>query len=458
MTHADTWEPLRPSLNATRELASFVVRTQLDDLPPDLLHQARRCTVDCLGVALGATAHPSVQMLLDVVETLGGQPQATIWGTGRRSSITQAALVNGYQAHLLDYDDSYVPEITVLHGNAPIIPAALGVGEWRSCSGRDYLRAFVLGFEVAARIALSAGRAHYEGGWHVTATVGGFGATVAAGCLLGLDEQQLTYAFGIAGSQAAGVGQALGSMTKAFHPGRAAMSGVLAALLAQRGFTSGDDFLTGPKGFHTVYPSDQDVGAMVDDLGERWELRRAAFKPYACGVVVHPLLDALIALRQTPGFDPRQVVAVEVRTNPVVLGPTGKTEPRSGLEGKFSVYHSAAVALLDGQASEAQYTDQRVLDPAVVELRRKVSVQTDAALRKDEAYATIRLSGGRVLQQHVPHASGTAANPMSDDQLSAKFLSLAEPELGRERAIGILAAVTHLDELPSITALTELLQ
>ena len=180
------------STNATRELADFVVRTRLEDLPTDLGSHVRRSTLDCLGVGMGAVQHPSVGMMLEVVDQLGGHPQATIWATHRRTSVNLAALANGQMAHVLDFDDSYVPETTVLHGNAPVVPAALGVGELVNASGAEYLLAFALGFEVAARIALSGGAGHYGQGFHVTATVGGFGAAAAAGKLLGLSAEKLT--------------------------------------------------------------------------------------------------------------------------------------------------------------------------------------------------------------------------------------------------------------------------
>jgi 2-methylcitrate dehydratase PrpD len=447
----------RRSVNATRELAAFVVRARLEDLPSDLLHQARRCTTDCLGVAIGAAEESAVDMLLGVVDTLGGSPQCTVWATDRRASLAHAPLVNGYLAHVLDFDDSYMPQVTILHGNAPVVPAAMAVGEWLGASGADYLLAFILGFEVAARAALSAGRAHYDQSWHVTSTVGGFGAAAAAGKLLGLDELQMTYALGIAGAQAGGIGNAAGSMTKAFHAGRAAMSGVTAALLAQRGFTSGDDFLTGRRGFHQVFHSDGNIEALVGELGARWELRQAAFKPYACGVVVHPILDAIIGLRDEHGLSASNVVGIEARANPVVLVPTGLKEPRTGLEGKFSVYHSAAVALIDGAAGPRQYTDSRVLAAQVIALRERVRVATDSALQKGEAHVSIQLADGRVVRRHVPCASGTADNPMSDEQLDRKFQVLVEPRFGPERTGELLATIGRLESLPKISELARLL-
>src|SRR5579871_3883857 len=426
-----------PVVNATRELAEFVVRTRIEDLPTDLLPHVQRSTLDCFGVAIAGIEHPSVPILLDMVDFLGGNAQATVWGTSRHTNVALAALANGHLAHVLDFDDSYVPEVTILHGNAPVVPAALGVGELTDATGADYVLAFALGFEVAARIALSAGRAHYDGHFHVTSTVGAFGAAAAAGKLLGLNAEQLTYALGVAGAQAGGTEQALGTMTKAFHAGRASMSGILAALLAARGFTSGEDFLNGHAGFHEAYPSDRDIESLVGGLGQRWELRRAAFKPYACGVVQHPLIDVAITAREELGLRADDIESVEARVNRAVLGATGKPDPRTDLESKFSVYHSVAVAIIDGAAGPRQYTTERALDSTVRALRGRVRVTADAAVHKDEAYVTIRLSDGRSLERHVPHASGSAANPMSDAQLERKFRSLVDPIVGADRAEAI---------------------
>lgn len=447
----------QPPLNATRELAEFVVRTRIEDLPSDLLPHVRRSTLDCLGVAIGGVEHPSVPIMLDTLDLLGGNPQATVWATSRRTNVALAALANGHLAHVLDFDDSYVPEITILHGNAPVVPAALGVGELCNATGADYVLAFALGFEVAARIALSGGRAHYESDFHVTSTVGAFGAAAAAGKLLGLDAHQIAYAMGVAGAQAGGTEQALGTMTKPFHAGRASMSGTLAALLASRGFTSAEDVLYGKHGFNEAYPSDRDVEALLADLGRRWELRQAAFKPYACGVVQHPLMDAAMELREELGLRADDVEAVEARVNPAVLRVTGKTDPRTDLESKFSVYHSVAVAIMDGEAGPRQYTTERARDEAVRSLRSRIRATEDAAVHKDEAHMTLRLRDGRVFERHIPHATGTAANPMNDAQMERKFRLLVEPILGAERADTISGVVGRLPEVQSVSELTSLL-
>ena len=442
--------------NATERVAKFVAATRFEDLPDDVVHQVRRCAVDCLAVSLGGVGHPSLAKYLAVTDLLGGNEQARIWGTRRQANVATAALINGHLAHVLDFDDSYMPEVTILHGNAPVMPAAVAIAELQGAGGRDFTLAFALGFEIAARAALAAGKTLYDHHFHVTAIMGPVGAAVAAGKLLGLDAQHLVWAMGIACSSAGGLGQVHGSMTKAFHAGRGAMSGVLAALLAHQGFTSGGDPLAGHNSLLTLFPSDQHFEALTGDLFSRWELRRAAFKAYACGIVQQPVLDGVLALREG-GLKPEDVEAIEARVNPAVGSATGKREPRDGLEGKFSVFHSAAVALIDGGAGPEQYTDARVQDSAVQRLRSRVSIDVDPAVHKDECFLRVRTRDGRVLDRHVEHASGTAENPLSDQQLEGKFRLLVEPVLGAIGAGRVLDALAHLPDLPRMSQLTKLL-
>ncbi len=434
-------------MGVTEELARFVTNARYRDLPGDLTWHARRCVLDSLGVALGAVGHPSVAILLDFVREVGGNPQATVLGCGLKTSVLNAALVNGHLPHVLDYDDTYMPPETILHGTAPLLPPILALAEWKRLPGWRMLEALILGFEAEARISLAMGRAHLEAGWHVTATVGTFGAAVAAGKLLDLDARSMAYALGIAGTLASGVTEMLGTMCKPLHPGKTAMHGLMAAMLAARGFDSSPRVLESPKGFGTVLAGDRNFDAVTDALGDRWELRRNGFKPYASGVVTHPIIDGAIELRNRHGLQPEDVEAVDARTNPFVLVPTGKTEPRTGLEGKFSIYHCVAIALIEGAAGEAQFTDEKVNEARAIDLRRRVRILPEEAIRKDEAYVSILLRDGRRLETHVEHASGTEDNPMSDEAMRQKFLHLSAPVLGEARARRAIELVDRLEAL-----------
>ena len=226
--------------DSTRALARFVLATRYEDLDADLLRHVRRSITDCLGVALGGVDHPATALLLDHVSDLGGAPQATVWGVGRQLNVARAALVNGHLGNVLDYDDTLLSEDTILHVNAPLLPAALAVAEWKQRSGRELIAAFAVGYEVEARVARAAGFSHLDRKWHPSATAGTFGAAAAAGRLLGLDETQLCRAFGVAGSQTSGSLEYSGGDMKSIQVGYAAQKGTEAALLAWRGITTSE--------------------------------------------------------------------------------------------------------------------------------------------------------------------------------------------------------------------------
>jgi 2-methylcitrate dehydratase PrpD len=311
--------------------------------------------------------------------------------------------------------------------------------------------AYAIGFEAGVRSGRTA-PGHHKGGWHLTGTLGTIAAGAACGKLLKLDWQRLTYALGIAATQAAGMQQNRGTMGKSFHAGKAAANGVLAALLAERGFDSTQEIIEGKKGFSRIYSDVAAPEQLTAGLGGSWMIETNGHKPYACGVVLHPLIDAVIALRNREAIDPAAVSEIVLRVNPLVLSITGVVEPSTGLQSKFSTVHSAAVALIDGSAGVAQYSDAKAADPAVAALRRKVKAVADDALRKDEAYAAIT-TGGRQHEVHIAHASGTADNPMSDAAIEAKFMANAVPVIGRERAECARDFVQSLETQPDMRAL-----
>jgi 2-methylcitrate dehydratase PrpD len=252
-----------------------------------------------------------------------------------------------------------------------------------------------------------------------------------------------------------------GTMCKSFHAGKAASNGVLAALLAERGFDSTQEIIEGKRGFARIYSDTAEPEHLTAGLGQdfpnkTWLIESNGHKPYACGVVLHPLIDAVIAIRNRAAIDPASVEEIALRVHPLVLSITGVVEPLSGLQSKFSTLHSAAVALIDGAAGTAQYSDARAADPTVAALRRKVKPVADDALRKDEAYASV-LAGGRHHEAHIAHASGTAANPMSDAAIEAKFLANATPVIGADNAGRAAAQVWALDTLPDLRTLIALL-
>jgi 2-methylcitrate dehydratase PrpD len=343
---------------------------------------------------------------------------------------------------------------TLLHASSPTLPALFSLAERGLASGAEFLMAYAVGFEAGVRSGRTA-PGHHKGGWHLTGTLGSIAAAVAAGKLLGLDAQRLTYAMAIAATQSAGMQQNRGTMCKSFHAGKAASSGVLAALLAEGGFDGSLEIIEGKRGYCRIYSDAASPDELVQNLGTGWEIERNGHKPYACGVVQHPAIDAVIAIRSQGGVDPTRIEAIALRVNPLVISVTGVETPDTGLQSKFSIYHSAAVAWIDGAARIPQYMDERAGDPAVVALRQKIKVTTDPSLRSDQAEAVATVAGVRH-RTFVEHAGGTADNPMSDAEIEAKFLANAEPVIGPDRARRVRDLVQRLDRLADVRELSQL--
>ncbi|MGH8869920.1 MAG: MmgE/PrpD family protein [Actinomycetes bacterium] len=440
----------------TGELAQFIASLSWSDIPEDVTHQAKRCFIDWLGVTLAGSADPSAEIVLSLADEMGSDESATVVGSGRRVPLGAAALANGFLAHVQDYDDTYNPARTTVHGSAPVWPVVLALGERSRLDGCRALAAFVAGFETQIRVALAAGPSHYEAGWHVTGTVGHLGAAAAAASVLSLPPAEVAHALGAAATQAAGLKGVYGTMGKALHPGKAAMDGLLAALLARRGFTATTSILERPRGFLEVMSPDPQPELAATGLGETWTLRDNGFKPYPCGSLTHPTIEAVLGLRREHGLEPEQIESISAVVNDYVSWVTGKPEPETGLEAKFSIFHCAAVAAVDGVASIHQFEDVRVNDPAVVSMRGKVRIAVDDALPKDAASVILTLTDGRQLTSTVVHNKGTPDKPMPDAEVEEKFLTLASPLLGSDTARRVAELSWNLEECAEIAEVAEL--
>jgi 2-methylcitrate dehydratase PrpD len=423
--------------DVTRRLAGFVVRSRPADVPAGPRKEAARSILNWVGCALGGSRHDTVERALQALDEFSGPRKATVLGRAGRLDALHAALLNGISSHVLDYDDTHLE--TIIHPAGPVLPAILALSELRRARGEEFLHAFVLGVEVECRIGKAVYPSHYDVGWHITGTAGVFGAAAAAGKLLGLDERQMAWALGIAATQSSGLREMFGSMCKALHPGRAAQNGLAAALLAAKGFTSSERSIEAPRGFAHVLATERKLSRVTDGLGESFEISRNTYKPFACGIVVHPVIDACLQLRREHVLSADLIDRVDLRVHPLVLELTGKKTPATGLEAKFSVYHSAAVAILRGAAGPGEYTDAVARDPAVIALRGRVRAEPRNGVREEEAYATIVLKDGRRLEKHVEHAVGSLERPMSDADLERKFHGLADGVLKRARADRLIA-------------------
>jgi len=416
-------------------------------------HEAHRTFYNWLGCAIGAAHHEAADAALAAVAMLEPTAQASVLGRGERVDMASAALVNGITSHTFDFDDTHLK--TIIHPAGPVASAVLALAEQRGAPGRDVIDALVLGIDVACRIGNTMYPDHYDRGWHITGSTGTLGA--AAGCarLLGLNEQQTAMALGIAASQPVGLREQFGTMTKPFHPGAAARAGLMSALLARHGFTASARALEAPRGFVQVVSDKRAWNEVTDELGSRFEISFNTYKPFACGIVIHPSIDACVQLREQ-GVTPEQVQAIELRVHSLVLELTGKKEPRDGLSAKFSVYHGCAAGLIYGRAGEEEFSDAVVNDPRLVALRNKVQATVDDSIAEAAVDATAVLVDGRRVHLRVEHAIGSLERPLSDAQLESKFKALVVPELGESKAAEITAACWRLASLPDVRELTAL--
>jgi 2-methylcitrate dehydratase PrpD len=437
----------------TAILARFVATHPARGWSDAVEHEAHRTFYNWLGCAIGAARHTAADAALAAVQMLQPAPQATVLGRAEKVDMASAALVNGITSHTFDFDDTHLK--TIIHPAGPVASALLALAEVRGASGRELVDALVLGIDVACRIGNVMYPDHYDRGWHITGSTGMLGA--AAGCarLLGLDERQTAMALGIAASQPVGLREQFGTMTKPFHPGAAARAGLMSALLASRGFTASPRALEAPRGLIQVASDKRAWHEATDELGERFEISFNSYKPFACGIVIHPSIDACVRLREQ-GITPEQVERIELRVHSLVLELTGKKEPKDGLEGKFSVYHGAAAGLIYGRAGESEFADEVVNDPRVVALRAKVRASVDDAVHEDAALVTAVLNDGRRVEVRVDHAIGSLVNPLSDAQLETKFAGLVVPVLGEPRSRAITAQWRSLASLADVRALTAL--
>jgi 2-methylcitrate dehydratase PrpD len=418
--------------DVTRRLAAWVVSSRKEDVLSAVRREALRTVLNWTGCAVGGSRHETVEIAIRAMKAFSGPAQASVLGRKDRLDMLNASLMNGISSHIFDFDDTDLR--TIVHPAGPVAPALLALAEYRPFSGADFLHALIVGVEVECRIANAVYPEHYDVGWHITGTVGPFGAAGAAGKVLGLSEQQAVWALGLAATQPVGLREMFGTMTKSFHPGRASQNGLRAALLAGQNFTSSDQPLEAARGWANVLSTARNYRAITDKLGDQYQIAFNSYKPFPCGVVIHPAIDASLQLRGENYLTADQIDRIDLRVHPLVLELTGKKAPRTDLESKFSVYHAVAAAMVYGRVGEPAFSDRAVRDPAVTALRERVGATVDQAIGEDQVRIAIVLKDGRRLDKVIEHAIGSSGNPMTDTQLEAKFRSLAEGVLPPDRA------------------------
>lgn len=434
--------------DATRQLANWIVKSRWEDVPDRARYEAVRSVFNWVGCCLGGARQETTDRAIAAMAEFSGKAEASILGRAERVDILHAALINGITSHVLDYDDTHLE--TIIHPAGPVASGLLALAERRGASGRDFMHAFILGVEAECRIGLAVYPSHYERGFHITGTAGVFGSAAAAGKLLGLNEQQMTWALGIAGTQSAGLKEMFGTMCKSFHVGSAGQNGLKAALLASKNYTSSDGVLEAKEGFAFTYSDEQDFSKITDNLGSTWEVEKNTYKPFSCGIVTHPIIDGCIQLRNEHKLTSDQIAKVSLRVNPLVLKLTGKKTPQTGLEAKFSIFYISAAAIIEGVAGPNQFTDEAVRDAETVALRDRVDAMMDENISEEEAFVVIRLNDGTILSKHVEHAIGSVQRPLTTEQLEHKFADQAQTALPASQIEDVMALCWEIERLDRV--------
>lgn len=428
----------------TYALADYVVSAQEKDIPADTFQESKRAIHNYLGCALGGSIEDALNVAISVLAPFSGPATTPVLGRNESFDALHAALLNGIGSHVHEYDDT-LPS-NYIHASVPVASALFAYAGANRVSGADFMRAFILGFEVESRIGDAVYPAHYEAGWHITSTTGVFGAAAAIGKLLNLSTKQMVWAFGLAATQAAGVREMFGSMAKSWQPGRAAQNGYTSALLAQADFTAGEQGLEGPRGFAPVTASSYDLDKITNGLGDDFALHKNAYKPYACGLVVHPAIDGCSQLKVKHNIDPSQIAAVRVRIAPLVLDLCNKRDLYRELQSKYSIYHAAAIGLVRGKGGIQEFTMAAVNDPDIKRIRDLVTATADTGVTEDQAAIEVDMKNGETLSMFVEQSLGNVHRPLSNAQLDEKFRDQAILALPAERSEALIASCWGLDE------------
>ncbi len=454
MTQTLTRDPRHDQVAAetvTGALATLVSRMRVEDMPAAALTVAKQCLMDWIGVALAGRDEPLVRILLEELAPSDTADGASVLGHGRRARLDDAVLINGAMGHALDFDDVIMP---MGHPTAPVAPVVLALAEQRGASGAEALAAFIAGVEMECRVSRLVGPSHYAKGWHSTATTGTFGAAAAAARLLGVSGETLTHAFGIAGTQAAGLKSVFGTMSKPLHAGTAARNGLLAARLAARGFTSDTDMLGSKQGFADTQSSTTDRDAGLAPRDAPWVVE-ALYKYHAACYLTHDAIEAANQLRIEERLSPEMIEAVSVRVQAGHLGVCNIQEPATGLECKFSLRMTTALALAgEDTFQEALFCDETARRADLVALRDKVSIDPTQVGRG--SVVTVRLGDGRVISRQ-----GDVSQPNRDlvaqqDRLERKFRHLTAHALGGGRVDAVIDLCRHLEAQPDLRRLMAL--
>jgi 2-methylcitrate dehydratase PrpD len=465
-------------------LSTFVSGSDWNDVPAIVKHEAKRALLNYFAVAFAGAGDPTVEKLSKTLAPFAANSQASVIGLPDRTDMLNAAAINAASSNVFDFDDTH--ERTVIHPTGPVAAALLAHAQSNSTqtianqtfatrthlahakptTGAAFLHALILGIDIECRIGNALSPGHYARGWHITSTCGVLGAAMAMGKVSGLSAQQLTWALGSAANQACGQIEALGTMAKSTSVANAARNGLLSALLAAADFSGPDQPLEGPRGFLRVMGDTVDWAPITEALGERWELMGNSYKPYPCGVVLNPVIEACLQVARTGvgtgvgtgelnGLIPEDITRIELTGHPLLRQRTDRPDVHSGRASQVSAQHAVAVSLLRGRAGLAEFSDEAVQDPRIQALGQTVCFNDDPSFAIDSATITLQFRSRADLQVHVEHARGSIGRPLSDADLEEKFMILSAAKLSPARAAALMQSIWTVEQLPDVAQLME---
>jgi len=437
-------------MGLTRKLGEFVSSLRYEDLPPEVISEVKFCVLDWFGVTLSGSKEPLVDILLQVLRAEGGNPLASVIGRSEKVSLQQAALVNGSASHALDFDD--VNTHMMGHPTVVVLPAPLALGELKRCSGKDFITAFVAGFETVCHIGLCQTRKHGARGWHPTATLGHFGAAAACANLLHLDLDKTITSFGIAGTQAAGLRTSFGTMCKPLHAGKASMNGLLAAQLAEKGFTASQAILEEEEGFTHTFTPDGNLTYEPEGLGRRYEILDVKFKRYASCFGTHPSIDVALALREE-GLKPDDIESVHAIPFHGLYDAISIMKPSTSLEGKFSLPYTFAAAFVQGRVGEEEFGEESLKNPEIIKIRDKVTMEKDEKIPVNTSHVVVKTRDGRTIERNADVNQVFKDVKKKEESLRNKFFGCATKVLSERQSEDLYAGIMQLEKIGDLGSL-----
>jgi len=447
-------------VEVAREMARFIVRTNLSEVPAEVIEKGKKCILDALGCGLYGQEFEATKIVTELAREWGGRAEASILGASAKVPSAMAALANGVAVHVADFDDSSVHFRG--HPTSVTLPPALALCESKMKSGRDLLLAYIVGVEVGGKLGKLMGWPHYEAGWHGTGTIGTIASAAASAKVLGLNEEKAAHALAIAASGASGIRENFGTMVKSFHAGQASFSGIMAAILAEKGYEGSLTAFEGKSGFRHVYSGENDIHRWVNELNEPHTLLGVMFKRYPSCAGTHPTLDALEELRKEHPFSWQDIKAVKCMVPPVTVSVLIYPRPSTGLEGKFSLPYCASAYLVHGKLDLSHFEKEALKDENVGRLMEKVEMVPDESLGEliktsdllvpTEVHVKLK---NQTLTKRMLEAKGGASSPLPMEEVKAKFRTCAGRILPANKVEEIINLVSSLESLRSISTLTE---